>query len=70
MSFVMQVLSFVNKLSMDDKEWLFLYSDLLQKKQILKTLAVSLYSGSFQVKKTILFLAGTTSFSKERYSSI
>uniref|UniRef100_A0A1B6KG02 CIP2A N-terminal domain-containing protein n=1 Tax=Graphocephala atropunctata TaxID=36148 RepID=A0A1B6KG02_9HEMI len=60
-----EVLSFVSELSLDDKEWLFLYSDLLHKKQILQALAVALFSGPYQVKKQILFLAGTPSFSKD-----
>uniref|UniRef100_A0A1B6ETE0 CIP2A N-terminal domain-containing protein n=1 Tax=Cuerna arida TaxID=1464854 RepID=A0A1B6ETE0_9HEMI len=60
-----EVLSFVSKLSMDDKEWLFLYSDLLHKRQILQALAIALYSGPYEVKEQILYLAATTSFSKD-----
>ncbi|XP_054262617.1 uncharacterized protein LOC128986323 [Macrosteles quadrilineatus] len=60
-----EVLGFLSELSLDDKEWLFLYSELLQKKQILKILAIALYSGTYEVKKQILYLAGTTSFSSD-----
>lgn len=55
----------MSKLSMDNNEWLCLCSELLQNKQIVKALAVGLYFGSMEIKKKILFLAGTKSFSKE-----
>lgn len=55
----------VSKLSMDNDEWLSLCSEMLQNKQTVKALAMGLYFGSIEVKKKILFLAGTKSFNKE-----
>lgn len=61
-----QALCFLSELSSKNSEWFCLYSDLLHQKQILRALAVALYSSSGYVKQQVLFLTGTSGFPKDR----
>lgn len=59
-------LDFISDLASHDGQWLKLYSDLLQHKQVQMILAVALYTGEENIKRQVLMLTGTVGFPAER----
>jgi hypothetical protein len=59
-------LDFISDLATHDGQWLKLYSDLLQHKQVLMVLAIALDTGEEDVKRKVLMLTGTVGFPSER----
>jgi hypothetical protein len=59
-------LDFISDLASHDGQWLKLYSDLLQYKQLQMILAVALYTGEENIKRQVLMLTGTVGFPAER----
>jgi len=59
-------LDFISDLASHDGQWLKLYSDLLQHKQVQMVLAVALDTGEEDVKRKVLMLTGTVGFPSER----
>jgi hypothetical protein len=59
-------LDFISDLASHDGQWLKLYSDLLQHKQVQMILAVALYTGEEDIKRQVLMLTGTVGFPSER----
>lgn len=59
-------LDFISDLASHDGQWLKLYSDLLQHKQVQMILAVGLYTGEENIKCKVLMLTGTVGFPAER----
>jgi hypothetical protein len=59
-------LDFISYLAPHDGQWLKLYSDLLQHKEVQMVLAVALYAGEEDIKRRVLMLTGTVGFSPER----
>lgn len=59
-------LDFISDLAPHDGQWLKLYSDLLQHKQVQMVLAVALYTGEEDIKRRVLTLTGTVGFPAER----
>ncbi|PNF30554.1 hypothetical protein B7P43_G09938 [Cryptotermes secundus] len=63
-------LDFISDLASHDGQWLKLYSDLLQHKQVQMILAVALYTGEENIKRQVLMLTGTVGFPAESVSSL
>lgn len=59
-------LDFISDLATHDGQWLKLYSDLLQHKQVQMVLAIALDTGEEDVKRKVLLLTGTVGFPSER----
>lgn len=59
-------LDFISDLATHDGQWLKLYSDLLQHKQVQMLLALALDAGEEDVKRKVLMLTGTVGFPSER----
>jgi hypothetical protein len=59
-------LDFISDLATHDGQWLKLYSDLLQHKQVQMVLAIALDKGGEDVKRQVLMLTGTVGFPSER----
>lgn len=59
-------LDFISDLASHDGQWLKLYSDLLQHKQVQMIVAVALDRGEEEVKRKVLMLTGTVGFPSER----
>jgi len=59
-------LDFISDIAPYDGQWLKLYSDLLQHKQVQMILAVALYTGEEDIKRRVLMLTGTVGFPAER----
>lgn len=65
--FYVHSLAFVAELAMNKTNWLNLYKDLLNKKQLQMILATALYTGEKEVKQKVLQLISTTGFIRDWY---
>lgn len=55
----------ISDLAPHDGQWLKLYSDVLQHKQVQMVLAIALYMGEEDIKRRVLMLTGTVGFPAE-----
>ncbi|KDR18672.1 uncharacterized protein LOC110830635 [Zootermopsis nevadensis] len=64
-SLYVHAVDLISDLAPHDGQWLKLYSDVLQHKQVQMVLAIALYMGEEDIKRRVLMLTGTVGFPAE-----